>query len=560
MQELSKWQSKGFTPTETTRTNFIQHHLHNGDFAAALRACDDLKLLANKPTQLAQVFNARMLVHSTRGDVAACRQELAEMTAQGVAHDEVSYLRLVDAHVRARDLSAARGALTEMLLGGFVTDNTAHCALLSAYAQKGDLPMCAQLAEEMRAQGMRPTSLAYSQWFDALCEAQDISGALRVLGEMKEMEKRIPLAIWAKVMDSGWKDKKKRAQVYEKIKQSEFSPAAVYLVLVEMEVLKEKWENVLELMQDLRSRGGTLDYALYEKMAKVHEKMGNAEMWLRVVNEARGRGFHLPVPQHLFLSISQHADVTTCARLFEMMQEGREGDKISKKAYEAMVELWARAGSMQNAQKLIEEMKGEGEVPSVELMNKMMQEVYKKAKWDLCIEIFKEMQQNGISPLSSTLEMMIIAYGVKKDVKEAQKLWMASEKGELSNSMVFAYATSGDTKNAIQLFKEMKEKGIKMNEMAYAAMISIFGKKGDLGEVERLYKEVLEKRIEHGERVSNAVLMAYTAQGRVKESKKEKEGERGEKGGSLEGLLRRLEHHSEAKKFMNVLKSLKIVL
>jgi pentatricopeptide repeat protein len=218
MQQLHKWQEKGFTPTETTYTHVIQHNLRKGDYVAALHVCDDMKARAHDPALLAQVFNARMLVHSTRGDVAACTQELSQMDAQGVSRDEGTYLNLLKAHVRAGDLASARTVLAEMLAGGFVVDSAAHCVLLSAYAQKGDLPTCAQLVEEMRAQGMYPNAHTYAQWIDALCEAQDINGALRALDEMKEVEKNIPLATWAKMLEKGWKEKKTRGKIYERIK------------------------------------------------------------------------------------------------------------------------------------------------------------------------------------------------------------------------------------------------------------------------------------------------------------------------------------------------------
>eukprot|EP00026_Physarum_polycephalum_P004245 Phypoly_transcript_04262.p1 GENE.Phypoly_transcript_04262~~Phypoly_transcript_04262.p1 ORF type:complete len:678 (+),score=164.33 Phypoly_transcript_04262:55-2088(+) len=570
MQELKNYQEKGFTPTGTTYLRIIQHYLRKRDFCAALRVCDEMKLRAHGAAEIAQVFHARTLVHSERGDPAACAHELAQMDAQGIPRDETVYLRLLEAHVRAGNLASARGVLEEMHAGGFVVNNVAHCALLSAYAQKGDLRAVSQLVEEMRAQGMRPSVLAYTHWIDALCAAQDIRQSLRVLVEMRGMEKNVPLEIWAKILEKAWDEKKARSQVYENIKQEgNFPTEMVYLVLMELAEYNQNWDRVLELAQDLRARGGAMDHALYEKVATAHAKRGNAETWLRTVNEARARGFHLHVSQELFLTFA-HENVTTCARLYEMLKEGLDpSEKMCVRAHEAMAEMWVRAGSAQNALRIVEQIKNEGTLPSAELTDKIIQELYKKGKWDSCVQIFQEMRRTDTKPLDSTREAMIGVYGMKKDLKEARRLWAESEKGAVGNAMVFAYTACGDQKNAIQLFREMKREGTQMKELAYVAMVSIFGKRGEMGEVERLYEEVLENKIEHGERLNNALLGAYTVQGMEREREwieqgeerkgNNREREEGGKKGNLGEFLKRHGDKEEVRRFAGVLRSLKIV-
>lgn len=550
-----------------------------------------MKANAQDPTQ---VFNARLLVHSARGDVTTCAQELAEMDAQGVARDEVTYLRVVEVYVRAGDVATARAILEEMAASGFVVDNAAHCVMLSAYAQRGDLRACEQLVEEMRMQGMRPNAAAYAHWIDALCAAQDVDGALRVLDEMRAQDMKITLAIWARVSEVAWGIPRKRGKVFEKIKESDdVSPTQVYVVLMEMEEKRRKWEKVLDLAQDLRARREECDYAVYAKIAKAHEQRGNAETWLKVVNEARARGFHLPIPAALFLALARNVDITTCARLYEMMNEGeKESEKDGKasekesgesikereeqdkevekgsakapaKVRKVMADIWVEAGSVQNAQKIVEEMRKEGQKPNPGLLDKMIKEVYKKARWDSCVEFFAYFQIFAISPPFSTLEMMIVVFGVKKDIDAARKLWAEAKKrgeegereregeGRIDSAMVYAYAMTGDAKNAKEIFGKMREKKIEANEIAYTGLISLLGKKGELGEVGKLYEEVLEKRIEHGEKLNNAVLVAFASHGR------EREGKEGEL--SLVGLLGRHKEREEVKRFVDVLKSLKIM-
>lgn len=168
-----------------------------------------------------------------------------------------------------------------------------------------------------------------------------------------------------------------------------------------------------------------------------------------------------------------------------------------------------------------------------------------------CVKLYEEARRCGYSLAPGTLEAMIAVHGRRKDAVACKRVWgeMGGVRGDSHRAssyctFICALASCGDINSAMMALKEMGERckgDTEGLERVYASLVTAHGKRGDLQGAAKIFGEAIKNGISYMNELLDAMVAAYTTQGKVLDGKGEE---------SLVDVLRRMELHNLANKIL----------
>jgi len=200
---------------------------------------------------------------------------------------------------------------------------------------------------------------------------------------------------------------------------------------------------------------------------------GRMEQTEEMMNEIKIMGVRLSCATSYWLikGYIKQDMVDQAIQHYEKMKEN--GEKIEFRLYEILVEGFMKQ-KPEKAHELLQNMKRDGLVPSLNIYNAMILAYAKKSMMDQAMQVYQEMQVNGVPANADTYNRLIRGYlkkselgpalelmgkmkyeGVKPDQETSDVLLGAIlnesiKKNDYANSMIFALREAGVNSKAIQ--------------------------------------------------------------------------------------------------------------
>ncbi|XP_022777227.1 putative pentatricopeptide repeat-containing protein At5g37570 [Durio zibethinus] len=139
------------------------------------------------------------------------------------------------------------------------------------------------------------------------------------------------------------------------------------------------------------------------------------------------------------------------------------------------------------------------------------------------MEAAKEFYDRMVERNSVTWLAMIAGYGKCGDVSEARRVFDEIEKPDAScwAAMVACYAQNGYAKEAIEVYKAMRDQGVRITEVAMVGALSACTQSGDVNMAEALTKNLEEGCCDRTLFVSNALIHMHARCGCMKQAWRE---------------------------------------
>lgn len=498
------------------------------------------------------IYNTLIYAYGQTGDLAACSRLVAEMDSKGIPRDASTYCVLIEAHARAGDFMRAQEVLREMKDAGFLMDDSAHSILVGISIRSGQLTLAMQLLDEMRGLGMHPPTLLLGNAIEKFCEAGYLAECMKLLEDSVTVERSPPILAYTSILELCFKRHNKEAlsEVLDNMKRFNIPPVVAYIGLM------DKWEHQgdikggLEVAHDLQSRGESPNELFFTRLMRLYEKAGDYSRCIKVLDDGAAMGVLPNFSNVLFHTYAQKGETAVCARLIGYARS--KGRRLDAAIYERMIELWVKRGELQMAMKMLEEdMVRAGLIPGLDTYTLLIDGWSRKGALgaSTCMRLFTEMKKFGHTPLPSTYDHILMAYGRKKEISACMKIWEEMKAKNYTardpayNTVIVACTTAGDMAKAMRFLQEMKDNGLKPTESTYCTLITTNGKKGDLGTVAKLFEEAVKTKME-GEGLYSALVGAYGAQGCLLQGR----------GGSMSlvDLLRKLGKNNMAQKIQEI--------
>merc|ERR1719207_292295 len=182
---LQEMRSRGLKPNAVTYNSLINGAVSSGDLHGAWQYVEDMEGQGVGLDAFTCSILMKGVKHSSRTDDV--EKILALIKRAGVVPDEVLVNSLLDACVRLRNGQLLTQVLEQFRATGVVPSLHAYATLIKAYGHARQLDQVWALWQELTVErGITPNEEVFTCMADACAANGDLSGAVRVLRDLKQ--------------------------------------------------------------------------------------------------------------------------------------------------------------------------------------------------------------------------------------------------------------------------------------------------------------------------------------------------------------------------------------
>ncbi|KAK6929925.1 Pentatricopeptide repeat [Dillenia turbinata] len=166
--------------------------------------------------------------------------------------------------------------------------------------------------------------------------------------------------------------------------------------------------------------------------------------------------------------------------------------------YDKMVDVLGKAKNYDLMWDLLETMDRMGVCISLETVSKVMRRLVKGDKWEDAIEVFRKLEQYGVSKNTSAMNVLIDALVKGHHIKHAQNVFLEFKDqippdSNTFNILVKGWCQASQLDKAGRTMEEMEKHGFRPGVVAYTSFIKDYCFRKDFEKVYNLLNEMQEK-------------------------------------------------------------------
>ncbi|CAK9160715.1 unnamed protein product [Ilex paraguariensis] len=331
------------------------------------------------------------------------------------------------------------------------------------------------------------------------------------------------------------------------VKSGFLSDVVVGSSIVGMYAKCNKFRSATQLFDEMPER----DVACWNNVISCYYQSGQCEKALELFEKMNGDGFE---PD----SVTFTTVISACARLLDLergkeihRELGRKGFVLDGFISAALVDMYGKCGCLEMAVKIFEQ------IPRKSLVscNSMIAGFSLRGDSKSCIELLLRMKEIEIKPDSTTLSCLLVAcskssqlrhgkfihgyiirHHIESDifidsllvdlyfkcgmVSSAEIIFETMPKTNVVawNVMISGYASAGCYFEALGIFGDMREAGVKPDAITFTSILAACSQLAVLEQGKEIHKGITENKFESNEIVMGALLDMYAKCGAVNEA------------------------------------------
>eukprot|EP01018_Ginkgo_biloba_P020180 Gb_23075 [translate_table: standard] len=444
--------------------------------------------------QFSQLLLGTKLVtaYAKCGSLVDARRVLDEMPER----DVISWTVMIAAYARHGYGEEALTLFHQMQQTGIQADQFAYASVLPACADLAALEDGKELHEEIISSGFQSNAFVCRALVDMYVKCGSIESARQVFDKMRERNVILWTVMIAAYARHG-QGEEALALFYQMrrsgIRPNEFTFVCVLPACANLAAL----EHGKAIHQDIISSGFQSNVFVGSALVDMYVKCGSVENARKFFDEMPVR--NVVSWNAMIAGYAQNGYVDEAMKLFQKMPER---DVVS---WTAMVAGYAQNGYVDEALKLFQEMPE----PNVVSWNAMIAGCAQNEHFDEALKLFRQMQLTGVNPNSDTFSSVLSACAnlaalehgkeVHEDILRSGFQYnvfvgsglvdMYAKCGSIVdaftvfdkmsrrnvvswNALIVGYAMHGWGKEALKLFDQMQQCGIKPNHVTFVGVLS----------------------------------------------------------------------------------------
>lgn len=293
------------------------------------------------------------------------------------------------------------------------------------------------------------------------------------------------------------------------------------------------------------------DVACWNSVISCYYHSGQCEKALELFEEMKGLGYE---PD----SVTVTTAIASCARLLDLERGKRIHNELSKHGFmldgfvsAALVDMYGKCGCLERALEVF------GIMPTKSLVawNSIIAGYSLIGDSNSCIELLLRMIEEGVKPTSTTLSSLLMAcsrssnlqlgkflhgYTIRNSVEadifvsnslielyfkcgsvaSAENIFKTMPRSNVVawNLMISGYVSSGSYFEALSIFDDMEEDGVRPDSFTYTTILTACSRLAALEKGRELHKCIIDSELEFNEIVMGALLDMYAKCGAVHEA------------------------------------------
>ncbi|OVA01295.1 Smr protein/MutS2 C-terminal [Macleaya cordata] len=273
------------------------------------------------------------------------------------------------------------------------------------------------------------------------------------------------------------------------------------------------FDKAVEWFERMYKTGLMPDEVTYSAILDVYAKLGRVEEVLSLYERGRASGWK-PDPIAFSILGKMFGEAGDYDGIRYVLQEMKSLEvEPNLVVYNTLLEAMGKAGKPGLARTLFEEMVESGVTPNEKTLTALIK-IYGKARWGKdALELWERMKSNGWKMdfmLYNTLLSMCADLGLEEEAEELFEEMKNSKRCRPDSwsytAMLNIYGRGGKVENAMKLFGEMCELGVKLNVMGCTCLIQCLGRAKRLEDLVKVFKFAVERGIEPDDRLCGCLL------------------------------------------------------
>eukprot|EP00897_Mesotaenium_endlicherianum_P010503 jgi/Mesen1/9481/ME000063S08929 len=550
---FQKLEASGFELNQVLYTTGIKLYTQAGKHGRAVELCTVLTGSPDfKPDKKA--FCTVIHAFSKAGQHAMCTQAsmqilsdlqsvFDEMLSLGIEPDAATWNALVASHSRAGDPSKAAQVLQQMKEKGSSPGPEAYNSLLSAYAKTGSLPVAERVFQEMLEAGVRPTLVSYNTLLHlysikARATAGSGSGggfvakAERLVAEMAAQSVALDKMSYSTLMQlygaAGLLREAEQwyQQMLSKAPRLEMD-LQVHSTRISMYAAHRRDAEAAQACVEMQAQGFRPDAFVASTMVAVFRRLGrldDAERAAHLLQEAGDAGADDVASTSAIVHHARRGQLAKCEAIFGDLRA--QGRPLAAAIYNAMLDAYSTAGSLEKAEEVYALIKASGEnARNVVTYTSMMRAYGRANRPELAKAVFNDMTNSGCKLDAVSYNTMLHVLQRNRQWRAAARLFSQMERDPHCSPSVVTYTCMIDMYGkaeklieATRMFAKLREAGLRPSTVTYNVMIKMYGRAEMISDAAELFRTMAADGAVPDVFTYNALIGMYRSAGLLQEA------------------------------------------
>ncbi|KAJ7527753.1 hypothetical protein O6H91_16G069500 [Diphasiastrum complanatum] len=497
-----------------------------------------------------------------------------QMQQTGIAPDKVAFVAVLKACARIAALEQGKqlhsdiiksGFESDLVIGNILVDMYAKCgcieharqafnkmserdviswsAMIAGYAQIGLAKEALTLYEKMKQEGVQPNNVTYVILLKACASIAGLEQGKRLHSDIIRSGFESDMFVGNILIDMYAKCGciEHACQVFNKMSERDMvswnSMIAGYVKCGRMEDARELFNNTnerdvvswnamiagyaqneldkeaLALYEQMKEEGMLPDNVTYVILLKACASIAALEQGKQLHSDIIRSGFESDVTVGNTL-IDMYAKCVCIEYACQVFNKMRERDVVS---WSAMISGYAQNGLDKEALALYEQMKHEGMQPNSVTYVILLKVCASIGALEQGKQLHSDITKSGFQPdvvLGNTLVDMYAKCGC---IEHARRMFnQMSERDVVSwSAMIAGYVQNGLGKEALALYKKMKEEGVQPDNVTYVILLKACASVAALEQGKQLHTHIIKNGLELDVIVSSALVDMYAKCGSI---------------------------------------------
>ncbi|KAG0274330.1 hypothetical protein BGZ95_009890 [Linnemannia exigua] len=172
----------------------------------------------------------------------------------------------------------------------------------------------------------------------------------------------------------------------------------------------------------------------------------------------------------------------------------RQGLQPSEDTYSAIIDSHSKAGNLQDAQRVYQDVLAAGLVPTGKTLGPMLEAVGAMGDYDMTKQLVEQMNSSGVSSNEYTFSALL--QSVSQDPAKGAQLFNELSKQMEPNTvnyniLIRAFQRQSDLDGAFRVFRSMVADGVRPDKYTFSSILSLFAVRGDTDGAEAFWNEMV---------------------------------------------------------------------
>ncbi|CAB4415893.1 unnamed protein product [Rhizophagus irregularis] len=470
---------------------------------------------------------------------------LCEMEKEGLRPDVVTFNNIIDVLIKIRDLKSVIKCLKIMSSMGVRPNVMTFDTLMSGYSDLGDYDYVEKLYNKMIKMNIQPSFDTYFTLMSAYIRSGKKKQALEIKDRLSDSDgKSLRLYNMLIHLYIKFNDFSMARLLFDQMSESEFKPNVVtFNTFINGYINQNNLKEAGKCFDEMIKYGISPNVEVYNTLLKgylnvygmsavkkIFSQMSNYDIvpdavtyntLMQYIKKQNGVDYYEKAIDQYRTMIKK--SIVPSDRTFNILLNSAIVKDIRKsRLHHRRLSKYQEAEESMELSLILNEMRSKGYIIDIVTYSILMKNFVHYKKMEEAEKLLQQMKDNVINPNQYIFNIMIYGYCKSHNMSMAQqvvkKMIISGFWKDLKTytSLINGYVAIGEIGESLREFEEMKRSGLIPDKFVYTSLIDMFANKKNTRNAQKVFDYMRTQRIPMDKKTFTVLMKAYALDGNIK--------------------------------------------